>query len=109
MLWQWGLWAGLGLCSWSDHTAPACFLLLPPVPGVGWSPCCDSAWYNFPGKSMQRTIKLLDPFCSPSRGPVQARLCLGVARTVWIQVPTTIVGCSGGANIIVVCLFACFT
>lgn len=32
-------------------------------------------------KSMQRTIKLLDPFCSPSRGPVQARLCLGVARS----------------------------
>lgn len=26
------------LCSWSDHTVSVCFLVVPPVPGVGLEP-----------------------------------------------------------------------
>lgn len=75
-------WAGFGLCPCSDHTVPvvsSCFLLLQEL---GWSPWCDSAWYNFLGKSMQRAMRVLDPLdLFPFLGSVQARPCLCVARS----------------------------
>lgn len=80
---------------------------------LGWSPCCDNAWYNFPGKSMQTTLKPLDPLDRfPFLGCTGWVLCKPGSvqmwpEAVWIQVPRTIVGCFGGANVIgvFICLF----
>lgn len=86
MLQQWGLWAGFGLCPWSDLTVPVHFLVVPPVPGVGLEPLVWQCLVPSPWKVNAKDHQAFGPFGPVSLpgmrrvSSVQARLCLRVAR-----------------------------